>query len=243
MSIAQAAILCGGLGTRMRPHTDLLPKPMIAVNGRPFLEYLVGQLRDQGIGRIVLLTGYRAAQIESHFGDGRRFGVAITYAQGAVEWETGRRIWEARAHLDQSFLLLYCDNFIPFRLQSLLDLHRDKKRTLSLLLSPKANGNIEAGGDGVVRRYDASRSSPGLAHVEIGYMVVERDGVLALIDDPDISFSRVLHQLAARGELAGLTAGDHYHSISDPERWKLAEQYLRMKRILLIDRDGTINVR
>src|SRR5262245_21390548 len=120
MAAAQAAILCGGLGTRMRPHTDLIPKPMIPVNGRPFLDYLVGQLRDQGITRIVLLTGYRAAQIESHFGDGSRFGVAITYSQGAVEWETARRLWEARAQLEPRFLLLYCDNFIPVRLPALL---------------------------------------------------------------------------------------------------------------------------
>jgi histidinol-phosphate phosphatase family protein len=243
MALAQAAILCGGLGTRMRPHTDLVPKPMIPVNGRPFLEYLIEQLREQGIARIVLLTGYRSPQIESHFGDGRRFGVAITYSQGPVEWETGRRVWEARALLDASFLLLYCDNFVPFRLATLLEFHRDKGRRLSLLLSAKANGNIAVGGDGVVRRYDASRSGPELDHVEIGYMVVERDAVLALIEAPDVSFSRVLQRLAADGGLAGLIAGDHYHSISDPPRWKLAEQYLRVKRMLLIDRDGTINVR
>jgi D-glycero-D-manno-heptose 1,7-bisphosphate phosphatase len=243
MAVVQAVILCGGLGTRMRPYTDLLPKPMIPVNGRPFLEYLVEQLRDQGITRIVLLTGYRAAQIESHFGDGRRFGVAIAYSQGPVEWETGRRVWEVRTQLDPRFLLLYSDNFVPFRLSGLVDFHREKGRMLSLLLSAKANGNIRVGSDGIVARYDSSRSSPDLDHVEIGFMVVERDAVLAQIEDPDISFSRVLARLASQGEFAGLVCGDHYHSISDPKRWKLAEQYLRLKRILLIDRDGTLNVR
>jgi histidinol-phosphate phosphatase family protein len=243
MAVAQAVILCGGLGERMRPYTDLLPKPMIPVNGRPFLEYLVEQLRDQGIARIVLLTGYRAAQIENHFGDGHRFGVTITYSQGPVEWDTGRRVWEARSRLDPRFLLLYSDNFVPFRLCDLLEFHRDNGRMLSLLLSAKANGNIKVGSDGIVQHYDPSRSSPGLDHVEIGFMVVERDAVLSLIEDPDISFSRVLVRLASCGELAGLICGDRYHSISDPKRWKLAEQYLRLKRTLLIDRDGTLNVR
>jgi D-glycero-D-manno-heptose 1,7-bisphosphate phosphatase len=114
---------------------------------------------------------------------------------------------------------------------------------LSLLLSAKANGNIQVGSDGIIRRYDPSRSSSDLDHVEIGYMVIERDAVLSLIDAPDISLSRVLQRLASRGEFAGLVSGDHYHSISDPKRWKLAEQYLRPKRMLLIDRDGTLNVR
>lgn len=243
MAVAQAVILCGGLGKRMRPYTDLLPKPMIPVNGRPFLECLVEQLREQGIARIVLLTGYRAAQIESHFGDGHRFGLAITYSQGPVEWDTGRRLWEARARLDPRFLLLYSDNFVPFRLYGLLEFHRDKRRMLSLLLCAKANGNIKVGSDGIVQHYDSSRSSADLDHVEIGFMVVERDAVLSLIEDPDISFSRVLARLASCGELAGLVCGDHYHSISDPKRWKLAERYLRLKRVLLVDRDGTLNVR
>jgi len=242
-AVVQAVILCGGLGARMRPHTDLLPKPMIPVNGRPFLEYLVEQLRDQGITRVALLTGYRAPQIEGHFGDGSRFGVEIAYSQGPIEWETGRRVWEARARLDPRFLLLYCDNFVPLRLARLLEFHREKGRMLSLLLSRKAGGNIAVGSDGIVRRYDPSRSGPELDHVEIGYMVVERDAVLSLIDDPDISFSRVLQRLASRGEFAGLVSGNSYHSISDPKRWKLTEQYLRLKRTLLIDRDGTLNVR
>jgi histidinol-phosphate phosphatase family protein len=241
--VTQAVILCGGMGTRLKPYTDTLPKPMIPVNGRPFLEYLIEQLRDQGIAHVVLLTGYRAQQIEDHFADGTRFGVHLTYSRGPAEWETARRLWEAREKLDVGFLLLYCDNYVPFRLTTLLKFHRDKHRMLSLLLSEKGKGNIEVGSDGLVRRYDSSRSSPGLGYVEIGYMIVERDAVLSLIDNPDVSLSHVIRELVSRNQLAGLVVGDRYHSISDPERWKLAEQYLRCKRVVLIDRDGTLNFR
>lgn len=241
--VRQAAILCGGLGTRLRPYTDHLPKPMIPVNGRPFLEYLVAQLREQGIRRIVMLTGYRGEQIEAHFGDGRRFGVEIDYSRGPAEWETGRRLHEARAQLEPRFMLLYSDNFIPFDLGKLRAFHAAHGRPVSVMLRAKANGNIRVGGDGIVQQYDSSRSGHDLDYVEIGYMIVERDAVLPLIDPPDISFSRVLKQLTQTSSLAGLVCGDHYHSISDPERWKLAERYLQTKRILLIDRDGTLNVR
>lgn len=239
----QAVILCGGVGKRLRPYTDALPKPMIPVNGRPFLEYLVEQLRDQGITRLVLLTGYRAEQIEHHFGAGRRFGIGISYSQGPVEWESGRRLWEARHQLETEFLLLYADNFVPFRLARLLKFHRASGRPLSVTLSAKTNGNIRLGVGNIVDAYDSSRSGPGLNHVEIGYMLVERDPVLSLIDDPDVSFSRVLERLVAKRALAGLVSPDQYHSISDPVRWRITEEYLRLKRILLIDRDGTLNVR
>jgi histidinol-phosphate phosphatase family protein len=241
--LRQAVILCGGLGKRLSPYTDTLPKPMIPINGRPFLEFLVEQLGEQGITKVLLLTGYRGEQIRSHFLDGRRLGVSIAYSEGPVEWDTGRRVAEARSLLEPQFLLLYSDNFVPFRLEKLLAFHRRLGRPLSLLLNRKAGGNIRPGTDGVVDKYDPSRSAPGLDYVEVGYMVVERDSILTLIDPPDVSFSSVLQRLAKQGDLAGLISGDQYHSISDPKRWKLTEQYLTPKRILLLDRDGTINVR
>lgn len=241
--VRQAVILCGGLGTRMRPYTDSLPKPMIPVNGRPFLAFLIEQLREQGITHIELLTGYRGQQIEGYFGDGARFGVTIGYSRGPVEWDTGRRIWEARERLQPQFLLLYSDNFVPFSLDKLLAFHRARGRPLSLTLNAKTKANIRVGTDGIVQHYDPTRTGEGLDYVEIGYMMVERDAVLPLLVTPDVSFSVVIQQLAERFAVAGMIVGDRYHSISDPERWKLAERYLRIQRILLIDRDGTINIR
>ena len=241
--LEQAVILCGGLGTRLRPITDSVPKPMVPVNGRPFLAYLIQQLRDQGIRRIVLLTGYRGGMIREFFGDGSAFGVEIGYSEGPAEWETGRRIWEARADLDPRFLLLYSDNYVPFNLSKLLAFHGAKGSAISVLLAAKANGNIRVSPDGDVDLYDPTRSAAGLTHVEIGYMVVQRDEMLSLFSCPDVSFSKLLEVLAARGALAGMICGDAYHSISDIDRWKLAERYLEVKRVLLIDRDGTINRR
>jgi histidinol-phosphate phosphatase family protein len=241
--IRQAVILCGGRGARLRPYTDDRPKPMIDVNGRPFLEYLLEQLREQGIERIVLLTGYRGEQIEAHFGDGGAFGVSIAYSRGPVEWETGRRLWEARSRIDGAFMLLYSDNFTPVRLAELLNSHRQANRPLSLLLAAKPNGNIRLDAGGAVEIYDPTRASCGLDYVEIGYMIVEHDQVVMSMEDPTASFSRVLAQFSARGQLGGVITGDSYHSISDPPRWKILEQYLRIKRVLLIDRDGTLNVR
>jgi D-glycero-D-manno-heptose 1,7-bisphosphate phosphatase len=239
----QAVVLCGGLGNRLRPLTDTLPKPLAPVNGRPFLAYLVEQLRDQGIRRLLLLTGYLGEMIRDTFGAGEPYGIRIDYSHGPVEWDTGRRVWEARALLDDRFLLLYSDNFVPFSLPKLVAAHDAHSGPLTLFLQPKATGNIRLGADGRVLLYDPSRRAGGLDYVEVGYMIVDRDPVLAEFDDPDVSFSRILERVTARGGVAGLVSRDPYHSISDLPRWKLAEQYLQRKRILLIDRDGTINRR
>ncbi len=242
-TLRQAVILCGGLGTRLHPYTLDLPKPMIATNGRPFLAYIVDQLAEQGIEKIILLTGYRGDQIEKYFGDGKTFGVAITYSQGPVEWETAKRIWEARASFESQFLLMYSDNYIPISLAKLKAHHDASGKPLTVSLCKKDKGNIRVGASGVIEAYDSSRTLPGLDNVEVGYMVAERDRMLAAIKDPEKSFSNVLKALAASGELAGFTLQDRYQSIGDAERWKKAESYLASKRLLLLDRDGTLNVK
>src|SRR5258708_13221564 len=76
----QAVILAGGRGTRMRPITDDRPKPMVPVLERPFLEYQIEQLRDQGFERVLILLGYLAEVVQNHFGDGRDWGVHIEYS-------------------------------------------------------------------------------------------------------------------------------------------------------------------
>ena len=80
--IKQAVILAGGMGTRLKPITDTLPKPMIPMNGKPFLEHLVKMLKEEGITEIVLLLGYLPQKVQEYFGDGSNFGLKIKYLSG-----------------------------------------------------------------------------------------------------------------------------------------------------------------
>lgn len=241
----QAVILCGGLGTRLRPLTDTMPKPLVSVNGRPFLEYLIEQIRAQGIRRILLLTGYRGEMIREYFGTGETLGVEICYSHGPAEWDTGRRIWEARGQFDPQFLLLYSDNFVQFNLQRLRALHQKHGVPITLLLAPKEKGNIRVSADGRVEAYDKTRSGCGFDNVEVGYMLVERDLVLedfpTYAGFPDFNFSALLKEFALQAKISGLVVHDPYHSVSDPARLQLMCEYLKPKRILLVDRDGTLN--
>ena len=69
-----AVVMAGGYGTRLRPLTEDLPKPMIPVDGQPIMERIVGQLRDAGVRRVNVTTHYKKEVISEHFGDGRSFG-------------------------------------------------------------------------------------------------------------------------------------------------------------------------
>jgi len=239
----QAVILCGGLGTRLRPLTDTLPKPLAPINGRPFLAYLIAQLREQQIQRVLLLTGYKGEMIRDYFEGRTDNRIQIDYSSGPTEWETGRRLWEARERLDECFMLLYSDNYVLTDISKLTGVHTAGKNAITLTVHSKQNGNIKLDPCGQVVLYDSSRADQNLNYVEIGYMLVDRNEVLNEFSDADVSFSRILGQLVRRGRVGAVNSGDAYHSISDVERWKRTERYLKVKRIMLIDRDGTINQR
>jgi len=236
----QAAILCGGLGTRLRPLTDKTPKPMVPVNGKPFLEYLLVQLRENGIKEVILMTGYLGEQISQFFGDGASLGLRIKYSHGPAEWDTGRRLIEAKSLLNDYFLLLYSDNFVPFNLNKLARFHDAQRGLLTFVVHPKSEGNIRLAEDGKVEVYDKTRKEEGLDFVELGYMIILKE-VFGCFDEINVSFSDIIFKLVCDRQVSGMIVRDAYHSISDLERLKLMEEYLKPKKILLIDRDGILN--
>ena len=237
----QAVILCGGKGTRLLPFTKNTPKPMIDCNARPFLWHLLTQLHEQGIRSFILLTGYLSDNIENYFKDGSSFGWKISYSNGPLEWKTGRRLWEAKDIIDETFLLLYSDNFTIFSLDKAFSFHCQSKKSLTFVVSSKTPGNISLDTNNIVEEYNNNRSKKKLKYVEIGYMVVEKKKTFSNFESPNCSFSLVLAKMANNNQIAAFIQQDQYHSISDPERWKIAEKYLKPKKIILIDRDGVIN--
>jgi histidinol-phosphate phosphatase family protein len=242
-NIQQAVILCGGLGTRLRPLTNSIPKPMVKVNNIPFIHYLLVQMSDQGIKDFILLTGYLGKNLREYYGDGSKWGWNIEYSQGPVEWDTGKRIWEAKDKIAKNFLLLYSDNFATFNLRKILHLHNKNRNDLTLSVSKKEKGNIEIQPDGHILTYDSNRKKPNLTHVEIGYMVVNKDRILSLFRKSEVNFSEIIASAVKQMQVGGLFVKDGYRSISDPSRLKITEDFLRPNKIILIDRDGVINYR
>jgi D-glycero-D-manno-heptose 1,7-bisphosphate phosphatase len=192
-----------------------------------------------------LLTGCLGHTISDYFGNGEKWGWQIVYSHGPAEWDTGRRLWEAREFLDSEFLLAYSDNFVQIRLDLLVEAWGKTKASMAVHLAPKKDGNIRLRDDGLVEEYDPSRKAPGLDFVEVGYMLCRKEEVLRYLEQlegfPDISFSKVLKSVAIQGKLAGVVIHDPYHSVGDVERLEKTRRYLTPKKIILIDRDGTIN--
>ena len=136
--ISQAVIFCGGLGQRLMPITKKIPKPMVKVNGKPFLEYLILQCRTNGIKEVLLLCGYKHNIIKNYFKSGKKFGLKIKYHYNHHNVQTLKRIYESRNFLKNKFLLLYSDNYSPLNIKFLES--KIKKNNLIISLCKKKEG-------------------------------------------------------------------------------------------------------
>jgi histidinol-phosphate phosphatase family protein len=243
----QAVILAGGRGSRLGELTTDRPKPMIGFHGRPFLEYLIEMLRDQGIERVLLLLGYLPDVIQDHFGDGSRLGIRIEYSVTGQHDLTGHRLKVARPLLDSSFLLMYCDNYWPLQLDRLWKRFREADLDALVTVYSNAYGhskdNVSVAGDGRVRVFDRTRSAAGLRGVEIGYAIVS-EHVLDLLPEEDALFEAAVYPaLAERERLGAFVTGHRYYSVGSPERLPLTEVFLARRNAIILDRDGVLNRR
>ena len=244
-SVKQAIILAGGVGERLRPLTHTMPKPMVPVNGRPYLEYLVRLLKKNGISEIILLVGYLHEKIIEHFGDGSDFGIKIKYSIGDVSFETGKRIKDAEKLIQERFLLMYCDNYWPLDLKKLTEFYDRNKTAASVTIYTNKDGitrnNMYVDSAGYVVKYDKSRKDENLNGVEIGFFIMDKS-ILDLMPDTNFSFEKeILPKLIEKRQLSGYLTDHRYYSIGSPERMAVAEKFLQPKKIIFLDRDGVIN--
>jgi D-glycero-D-manno-heptose 1,7-bisphosphate phosphatase len=241
----QAVILAGGLGTRLRPLTDTIPKPMIHFHGRPFAEYLLEMLREQGFTEVLFLLGYLPQVVSDYFGDGTKYGLKITYAISPVEDETGTRLKKAIDQLDNVFFLLYCDNYWPMYLQKMWNffLGTDARAMVTVYANEDGytRNNLKVNGQGLIEVYDKTRSNPDLQGVDIGYGFFPRT-VIAELPDGNVSFEKETYQrLVKDRQLAGYVSHHRYYSVGSHERLPLTEAFLGRSPTILIDRDGVLN--
>lgn len=119
-------VMAGGLGTRLRPITQDIPKPLVPVGGRPVLETIIEQLAAQGFTQIFLAVNYLAEQVRAHFGDGRRWGVAIDYLHEETRLGTAGALALLPQRPPAPFLVMNADLVTDIDFRRLLGFHRDQ---------------------------------------------------------------------------------------------------------------------
>ncbi len=245
----QCVILVGGLGTRLGALTADMPKPLLAVAGRPFLDYLLLEAARFGFKRVLLLAGYRADQVAYYLAGSdiaERLRLQIDLLVEEKPAGTGGALWQARELLDKHFYLLNGDSWFNFNWLSLVTVEGSDRAVATLGLrhvEDAARYGVVETDDSVVRRFRDRPEQAGPGDVNAGVYLVSREIVAAL--QPQCSLERdVLPVLAEAGQLRALRVSGGFIDIGIPEDLSRAQTLLpdwRTRPAAFLDRDGTLN--
>ena len=131
----QAVLLAGGLGTRLRSVVNDRPKPMALIEGKPFMEYIVLELKKQGVKEIIFAVGYKGSMVEEYFEDGAQWGIKVFYAYEEELLGTAGAIKNAgRLVTEDCFLALNADTFYQTDYKGLIAISDERSLDLALVL-------------------------------------------------------------------------------------------------------------
>ena len=223
----QAVILAGGKGTRLLNLTKEMPKAMIDVNGRPFIEILINQLKKKGIKKFLILAGYKKKKILDYFKDRKNIKVFMGYDH----WQTLTRIRKAKSQISSNFLLMYCDNYlINFNINRQINLFKKKNSDIVLSLVKKKIGQKGA----VIIKKNKALYKKGILsnYTEAGYMLANKRSFFnygSKLSEKKKDLSFVLEACSKNNKLDYIDYDDKYLCIENKKFLSQTKKYLKKK--------------
>lgn len=209
----QCAILAGGRGTRLGDRTKNIPKALVDVAGRPFLEYQLELLRAGGVTEVVLCVGYLGSLVEQEIGDGSRHGLAVRYVHdGAVALGTAGALRNALPLLAERFLVTYGDTLLSVDYRAVAEAHEASSLPALMTVLESFGSSNAVVEHGLVVAYGKSPPPTGASWIDYGLLAFEREAI-ASTQAPDLEDE--LAGLARAGKLAAFPVGERFHEIGD----------------------------
>jgi D-sedoheptulose 7-phosphate isomerase len=208
------AILAGGLATRLRPVTEKIPKALVEINGEPFLAHQLRLLASSGIRRVTLCVGYLAGMIEDYAGDGRRFGLELTYSPDGPRLRgTAGAIAQARPLLGESFFVLYGDSYLPCDYRAVCQAFENSGQPALMTVYGNRDqwdaSNVHFAG-GRILAYSKKLRTPEMRHIDYGLGVFHAAAFDGIPEDGAHDLADLYQVLLARGELAGFEVSQRF---------------------------------
>lgn len=211
------AILAGGLATRLRPITTTIPKAMVEVAGKPFIDWQLAQLRAQGLRRVVLCLGFLGEQVEQFVGDGSRWGLQVGYSHdGDVLLGTGGALRRALPQLGDAFWILYGDSYLPVDYAAVADTWQ--RSGLSGLMTVYRNEGLYDTSNvifdqGSIVLYDKKQRLPEMAHIDYGLGLLKSDVLAAWPENHVFDLAEVYTEMVKQGKMAGHEVHQRFYEI------------------------------
>ena len=227
---ATAAVLAGGLGTRLRSRIADRPKVLALVQGRPYLSYLLEQVAGAGIRSVVLLTGYLADQVRSTFGENYA-GMRLTYSEEPSPLGTAGALRRALPDLSSpTILLLNGDSYCAASLPAFWEFHQRHEADFSLVLTPVVDssryGRVQVDSGGRVLRFEEKCQAGGTGWINAGIYLMHRALIQEIPADVPASLERDLcPRWAAEKRCFGFPCQGRFLDIGTPELYAQAEAF------------------
>lgn len=174
----KAVIMAGGMGSRLRPLTDKIPKPMVNIIDKPVAEYIVELLKKHGITDIAMTLCYRPSVIMRYFGDGSKWGVKISYFIEESPLGTAGSVKNAQKFLDEDFVVISGDAFTNIDLTSLIDMHYNAKAQVTIATKSVDDvtsfGVVATDGSGLVTQFVEKPLKSDIRTVNTGIYVMDK---------------------------------------------------------------------
>lgn len=220
----------------MRPRTLTLPKAMLEVAGRPFVDWQLEKLARCKLDDVVFCVAHLGDQIREHVGDGSRYGLRVRYSEeGPKLLGTAGAIRSALALLEPTFVVTYGDSYLPFdygKLLDELDAHDDCDGVMSAF---KNDGKWDASNVRVayepngpwISAYEKGTTDPAFDHIDYGALALRRSIIAALPGGEVHGLPAIQHRLAAEHRLRAHVVAERFYEIGSPEGLSALDCYLR----------------
>ena len=211
--VKKAVIFAGGLGTRLKPWTRDNQKAMYPINGRPFLCYLIEQVKGFGIDEIIILLGYKAESVIGYFCSiGKKKenvssietfiqkvlynGLSLIFITTPIHYDTNLRLLSAKEYLYSDFLMMYCDNICPIDFEMLVNNFYKHNAMIEITAYENKDmwtkDNLIVNDNGKVLLYDKKREKYNLHGVDIGYAIVSKK-IFEMMKDENVNFEAYIY--------------------------------------------------
>ncbi len=221
----KAVVLAGGLGTRLRPYTYFLPKPMLPLGYKPLLGHIIDWLVSLKITNLVVCVGYLQKVIEEYFENGADFGAQISYSRSQKPLGTAGQLKHAEPFVDGSFLCVYGDSLYDFELKEVVKLHEKRGALATMVLmdykTKMKYGFIDLGKDNSVLQW---REKPEVSNlINVGCYIMEKEFLKYIPENKmygmDVAFKNALSE----GEtICGIRPKGQVIDIGDKESYEKA---------------------
>jgi len=225
------AILAGGYATRLGLLTQNLPKCLIEINGRAFVDWQLDLLVKNGYTDFIFCISYKSEMVQDHLGDGSRWGARIRYSiDGEIQLGTGGAIQKALPLLGDSFGVVYGDSYLPIK-YSEVELEFLNSNNLGMMTVYKNQNQFDASNveyvDGKLVNYKKSLNDRKMNHIDYGLTYFRKEPFLSTADELSFDLSSFCHLLAKDGKLDGFEVFERFYEIGSTKGIKELSNYLR----------------